>query len=123
MLNPFPFLLSFGFIAPLLLRAIVSAYFLTRVWNILITRRKTRLNKIGVTLAITEAIGTIALIIGFYTQIAVLILMATTGVKLVLEKKAGKLSRPKIDFYILLFAVLISLLLTGADLFAIDLPL
>ena len=123
MLNPLPELLSFGFLAPSLLRVIVGAYFLKQVWFALVTNGKKPKNELSKYIAGLELIGAIAVIVGFYTQIAVLILIATTLTNLVLDKKSDKLTALKKDFYLLLFAILISLLFTGAGFCAIDLPL
>ena len=123
MLNPLPELLSFGFIAPSLLRVIIGAYFLQQIWLTLVTNRKKPKNKLSKYIAGIELFGAIAVIIGFYTQIAVLILIVSTLTNLVLDIKSDKLNALKKDFYLLLFAILISLLFTGAGFFAIDLPL
>ena len=123
MLNPLPELLSFSFAAPLLLRVVVGAYFLKQVWQVLVTNKKKNRGVVTRYLACVEMVGAIAIIIGFWTQIAVIILLATVITNLVLKIKKGELNETKIDFYILLFAILISLLFTGAGFLAIDLPL
>ena len=123
MLNPLPELLSFGFIAPLLLRVVVGAYFLKQTWQTLVANKKKNGDVVTKYLACMEMVGAIAIIIGFWTQIAVIVLLATVITNLILKIKKGKLNKTKIDFYILLFAILISLLFTGAGFLAIDLPL
>lgn len=70
-----------------------------------------------------QVIGGVMILVGFYTQVAALAFVILTGTELYLEWKEGALLKRNIVFYILLFAIALSLLLTGAGAFAIDLPL
>ena len=126
-LNPLPELLALSFLAPLLLRIIIGAYFLEQFLTIVYTKYFTQENlKIKNTFKYLIGIKTIsalALVIGFYTQIAVLILIALTIIDMLMEHKVKKLKNIKLQFYIFILAILLSLLVTGAGFFAIDLPL
>jgi len=125
-LNPLPELLSFSYLAPLLLRVIVGAYFLNQLIAIInakfIKKQDIKIKNNLKYLIGLETISAVALIIGFYTQIAVLVLTITTLINLILEKKVS-LKKTKLQLYIFIFAILISLLFTGAGFFSIDLPL
>ncbi|MFH1402395.1 MAG: hypothetical protein ABIG87_02090 [Patescibacteria group bacterium] len=122
MLNPFPDLLTFSFIAPLVLRAVVGAYFLKQAW-FEFKERKNRKNEIISGLKIVGLFGGLCIIIGFYTQIASIVLLAVIIAEIILQSKKKKLEEIKLDFYILLIAILISIIFTGAGFLAIDLPL
>ncbi len=126
-LNPLPELLALSFLAPLLLRIIIGAYFLEQFLTIVYAKYFTQENlKIKNTFKYLIGIKTIsalALVIGFYTQIAVLILIALTIIDMLMEHKVKKLKNIKLQFYIFILAILLSLLVTGAGFFAIDLPL
>jgi len=70
-----------------------------------------------------EIIGGIALVIGLYTQLAALVFSLLTFVEVYTEYKESALVKRNIVFYILLLAIAVSLLFTGAGAFALDLPL
>ena len=70
-----------------------------------------------------EAICGIALIIGFLTQIASLIMAVLCVLAIVFKNKAPGIFRKKISFYFLLCAICVSLLFSGAGIFAFDLAL
>ena len=126
-LNPLPDLLSYAYLAPFLLRIIIGTYFLNQVITIIgvkfQNKGKLKIKNSLKCLVGVETFSAIALIIGFYTQIAVLILIITTIINLILEQKSGGLKKTKLQLYTLIFAVLLSLLVTGAGFFSIDLPL
>ena len=126
-LNPLPELLSYAFLAPLLLRLVIGFYFLEQFSNIVNTKyfNKAEIN-IGNTfkyLISLKTLAALALIIGFYTQIAVLVLIVLTIVDIYLEQKTSKIKKTKIQFYIFIIAILLTILTTGAGFFAIDMPL
>ncbi|MCK4386897.1 MAG: hypothetical protein KAV41_02330 [Candidatus Pacebacteria bacterium] len=120
MLNPLPELLSFGFIAPLILRAVAGAYFLKQAYFELKKRKK---KKTETLLALLGALAGLSLIVGFFAQIASFVLLAVIIAEIILKTKKRKLKETEIDFYILITAILISILLSGAGFLAIDLPL
>lgn len=114
-LNPFPALLDFSFFAPLLLRVIAGVLFVRMGYWQFRTSSKERK-----ALGIVEVLGGLALIAGFYTQIAVLVLglVATIG-----TFRTLRTNEARSDTYALLLAIMLSLLATGAGAFALDLPL
>jgi len=126
-LNPLPELLSFTSLAPLLLRVVIGVYFLEQFSAIVhtkyIQKKNTEIKNIFKYLVGGKTLGAIAVIIGLYTQIAVLILIVLTIIDIIFEQKSGKLKRTKLQFYLFIIAILLSLLVTGAGFFAIDIPL
>lgn len=74
-------------------------------------------------LGIVEAVSGIMLLIGFYTQVAALILTILTLAEAYIEYKDPAILKRNLVFYILLFAITLSLLFSGAGAYAFDLPL
>jgi len=72
---------------------------------------------------IALAVGGALLILGLYTQIAALALAFITFGQLYVEYKEETLLKRNLAFYLLLFAITFSLLLSGAGRPAFDLPL
>ena len=60
---------------------------------------------------------------GLWTQIAALAFVIFTTIELYIEWQAREILRRDIVFYLLIFAISLSLLLTGAGAYAIDIPL
>lgn len=134
MLNPFPDLLTYSLLAPFVLRIVAGIMFLDlgilafknekEGWvlsfkTLRIPSPSTAVKILGA----IESIGGIMLIFGFYTQIAALILAIITFGEAYIEYKDPEILKRNLVFYVLLFSILISLLLTGAGSFAVDLPL
>src|SRR3989338_7740233 len=65
----------------------------------------------------------ILLILGLWTQAAALVFVIFTGIELYVEMNAKEVLKRDLVFYLLLFVISLSLLLTGAGSFAIDIPL
>ena len=63
------------------------------------------------------------LILGAYTQIAALVLALLTFAESYIEYKDPAILRRNLVFYVMLFAIVVSLLLSGAGAYAFDLPL
>lgn len=134
MLNPFPNLLNYGIFAPLLLRLIIGILFITYgIYKFRSDREKTcsffDLVRVGHSGFLTNALGVVeiiagvAMILGFATQIIAVITGTISFVSfLIKEKHPEDLSQPKI-VYGLICIISISLLLLGAGIPAIDLPL
>lgn len=134
MLNPFPELLTYTIIAPFLLRVVVGVIFIDlggmlfrneknsfiEAFKILRIPNPKKAVKI---LGIVEIIGGISLVLGAYTQISALILSLITLKELYIEYRDPNILKRNIVFYVLLFTITVSLLLTGAGAFAIDIPL
>lgn len=134
MLNPFPELLNYALLAPFLLRAVVGLIFLD-LGILKFKGEKARWISSFETLGVHPAdllvglygalqvVGGIMLLVGVYTQIAALFFVLSTGIELYIEWQAREVLKRDITFYLLLFVISLSLLLTGAGAYAIDLPL
>jgi len=133
-LNVFPELLSFSFLAPMILRIVLGVITLNlgllkwkterERWNLFFKGFGATESGVFVTLfALIEIIGGVALILGLYTQMAALIFAVIGFVEIYAEYKESALVKRNITFYILLFAIALSLLFTGAGAYSLDLPL
>ena len=134
MLNPFPELLSFSPLAPLVLRLVIGLIFLDL--GILKFRNERKrwissfqalhLNPAELLVTIfglIEVVGGVLLILGAWTQIAALAFVILVGLEFYVEYKDASVLKRDIVFYMLVLAIAISLLLTGAGAFAFDIPL
>ena len=134
MLNPFPELLALSFFGPLILRLVLGLIFIDLGFL------KFRSEKAGWTssfetlglrpadfflsfYALLQIVGGILLIVGLWTQVAALIFVIFTGTELYVEWKAREILKRDMVFYLLVFIIAVSLLLTGAGAYAIDIPL
>ncbi len=134
MLNPFPDLLTYSLLSPFILRLIAGIIFIDlgfltfrseqqRWINIFKTLRIPSPVISTKVLGIIEVVGGIMYILGFYTQIAALVLTIFTLIGTYIEYKDPSVLKRNIAFYIMLFGISLSLLLSGAGAFAIDIPL
>jgi uncharacterized membrane protein YphA (DoxX/SURF4 family) len=117
MLNPFPELLVYSTLAPFILRVVLGFIYLDL--GILNLKKKGYVAALG----IVEIIGAIMLFVGFYTQIAAIIFIIIAGASFYIEYKDASILKRDIVFYLLLLAISISILLTGAGAYAKDIPL
>ena len=134
MLNPFPELLAYSLLAPFILR-LVLGYLFINLGYLKLTSEKNRWSlffeafKIKPTdffvkiLAYLEIVAGGFLILGFYTQVVALILAALTFGELYIEYKEESLLKRNLIFYLLIFAISLSLIFSGAGFFSFDLPL
>jgi len=134
MLNHFPEFLSYGLIAPFILR-IVLGYLFINLGYLKLTSEKKRWQIFfeGIKLrpvlfflkffACVEIIAGVMLILGLFTQIAALILAILTFGELYIEFKEESLLKRSFVFYLLVFTISLSLLFSGAGFFAFDLSL
>jgi uncharacterized membrane protein YphA (DoxX/SURF4 family) len=135
-LNIFPDLLTFGLIAPLLLRVTVGLIFIYFGIVKLLKEKEFKISffqKIGLGLksaifffwlvAVIEIAGGILLIVGLYTQAVTLALLTVTAGAMYAKTRYPQSMSNSVEFFILLFIVLVSLLFLGAGFFAVDLPL
>jgi uncharacterized membrane protein YphA (DoxX/SURF4 family) len=133
-LNVFPHLLTYSLLAPFILRITLGFVFL-RFGGTLLSHRRTEATataeSIGIpgapyamlALGIIEIVVGIALIAGIYTQVAAIV-AALVALKFIYWKLRGKpLGNEGILFDLLILAIAFSLVLSGAGLFAFDLPL
>ena len=133
-LSMFPDLLTFWLISPFLLRITAGFIFIyfgyTKIWKEK-ERRVSFFNKIGFgagtvffwVVSLVELIGGILLVLGLFTQVTALTLFF-----IILGATYTKMRQPdlfdnSLEFFILLLAVLLSLLFLGAGFWAMDLPL
>jgi len=134
MLNPFPSLLVYSLLAPTILRVVAGLIFIDlgvlsfkkerERWLLsLSTLRVPNPKLVLKIISIIEIISGILLILGFYTQVAALLLALLTFSEAYIEYKDPAILKRSLVFYSLLFAITLSLLLSGAGAFAIDLPL
>ncbi len=117
MLNPFPGLLIYSSLAPFILRLVLGFVYLDI--GILNLKRERNVKILG----LVEIIGAAMLFFGFYTQIAAIFFILVGGISLYLEYKDEALLKRDIVFYLLVLAIAVSLLLSGAGAYAKDLPL
>ncbi len=134
MLNPFPELLNYALLAPFILRMIVGLIFLD-LGFLKFKAEKSRWMASFETLGLRptdffvplygalQIAGGMMLILGLYTQIAALFFVLSTGAELFVESRAQSVLKRDYTFYLLLFVISLSLLLTGAGAFAFDIPL
>ena len=134
MLNPFPDLFTFSFFAPFLLRVVVGAIFID-LGALVFRKERSRwlvsLSTLGIpkpeislkVLGVIEIVGGLMLIAGAYTQIVALILAIFTLIETYIEYKDPDILKRSLVFYLLIFVILFSLLLSGAGAYAVDLPL
>ena len=133
-LNIFPELLSFSFLAPMFLRLTLGAI-AVNLGHLALTSEKERTKlffegfgisakkEAAMVFGIIEIIGGILLIFGLYTQAAALLFVLIMFIEGYAEYKERALVQRTIVFYVLLFAIALSLLFTGAGAYSLDLPL
>ncbi len=73
--------------------------------------------------AMLQVAGGILLLIGLWTQVAAMVLAAFTGIELYVEWQARDILKRDMVFYVLIFTISLSIVLTGAGAYAIDIPL
>ena len=135
MLNPFPDLLVLGLLAPFVLRLALGGFFLYSAWQHATHERREQIasqlrvawGAVGTYfiwyLAFAEFVVAIMLFAGFLTQIAALFGIVI-AVKLYLFRgRYPMIASQKGPHYLLVVAICISLLLSGAGAIAFDLPL
>ncbi len=134
MLNPFPDLLTYSLLSPLILRVVAGLIFIDlgvlafknekERWLASFSTLKIPNPKMAIKiLGGIEIVGGIMLILGYYTQIAALILGLLTFAEAYIEYKEPEVLKRNIVFYVMLLAIVLSLLFSGAGAFAFDLPL
>ena len=134
MLNTFPNLLTYGIFAPFILRIIVGVILLELgylklgkekgAWKMFFETIHFKPAHLFVTLfAAVEIVAGFFLITGYLTQISALVMSVILFAEAYVEFRDGTLIKRDIVFYVLLLAICLSLLLTGAGAFAFDLPL
>jgi uncharacterized membrane protein YphA (DoxX/SURF4 family) len=121
-LSLLPSLLPYGQVSPLIIRVVLGitlAYFGYEK----IKGRGRSSGSNSVVYGAVEIFIALFLVIGLFTQLAALLNGVILVIKLGAKARERKLLSDGINYYILLLAMAISLLFTGAGLFAFDLPL
>ena len=121
MVNIFPDLLTFSLLAPFIIRVFLGLYYLSSGFSLLKklhqrnhdVQARTQISNI---VGWVSIIGSLLVLAGFYTQIGALVLTALSFYLMYTHPQNRAL-------YLLLFAVSLSLLFSGAGFFAFDLPL
>ena len=134
MLNPIPELLTYGLMAPLILRAVIGYIFLN-LGFLKLTREKGRWNVFFGSInfnpasfytaffGLIEVVGGIFFIAGFGVQITALVFSIITLGELFVENKEPSLLKRDLVFYLFVLAISVSLLFSGAGFLAVDFPL
>lgn len=134
MLNPFPELLMYSLLGPFILRVLVGLIFIDlgllkfrsekESWLASFEMLGLRPTDLFLPLyALLQIIGGILLIAGLWTQIAALAFALFTLIELYIEWQARDILKRDMVFYLLVFVISLSLLMTGAGAYAIDIPL
>lgn len=114
MLSIFPSLLSYPLVAYFILRITLFLSLSFLAWQ--------RKNKEYKGFSILEGITSIFILIGLFTQVAVLVSVLLTLIEYYLESKKGQNVESKMVKYFMI-SISISLLLLGPGIFAFDMPL
>lgn len=134
MLNPFPELLTYGLLSPFILRVVVGFIFVNlgllafkgekERWIVSLATLNIPNPKIAVKIfGAIEFVGGVMFLLGYYTQIAALVLALLTFAEAYVEYKDPTILKRNFVFYVLILAITLSLLFSGAGAFAIDIPL
>jgi len=132
MLNPFPDLLALGFFAPTIVRVVAGAFFLYVAY--MQYQRRDEISKLNfpiigqgaqfawLAVAFHAVVGAM-LFFGYYTQIAALLGAIGLLKGLWLNRRFPSMVILPRSTILILIAICLSLLLSGAGAFAFDLPL
>lgn len=115
LLSTFPALLTFGILAPFLLRITVAVFIAYLGWE--------RYKKEFKWLSVLYFILGILLFLGLYTQVSAILSIILISADYFLDKGNQTFSKEKRMLFIVVKVILLSLLVTGPGLFAFDLPL
>ena len=130
-LNTFPDLLTFATLSPFILR-IVLGLIAINLGRLKFGKEKQEWYELFETinlhpseylvkiLAGIEIIGGLMLLVGIYTQITAIVFSAVFFCEMILEYRDDSLENRNLPFYVLLFAISLSLVFLGAGAFAID---
>lgn len=119
MFSLFPNLLALEGFAPFLLRLTIGAVFALWAYG----KLKKRASSQDTGLGVVEAIIALGLILGSYTQLAALAAAVILGARLVQKIQKKAFLTDGINYYLILFIISVTLLLTGPGFLAFDLPL
>lgn len=134
MLSVFPELLTYSLLGPFILRVVAGLIFIdlgVLKWKGEKERWLTSFNTLNLkpadlmlgVYASLQVVGGVMLLMGLWTQVAALVLAIFSGAELYIEWRMREVLKRDLVFYVLIFAISLSLLLTGAGAIALDLPL
>ncbi len=134
MLNLFPDLLAYGLLAPAIVRLVAGFVFFNlgvlklrrergRWVRSFVSLRLKPARVLVVLFGVIECVGGAMLLAGFLTQVAALVLALFLLAELLVELLTPDALPRTLPFYLLLLAIVTSLLFSGAGFFALDLPL
>ncbi|MFA6077994.1 MAG: DoxX family protein [Candidatus Paceibacterota bacterium] len=134
LLSVFPSFLTYGLVAPLILRLVLGGIFLSAGYLKIFKHRESTISMFKSAnfpkplffmwlVAYTELICGFFLILGLWTQVSALLIAIISLGGLIIKLRKPSLLRQTTDFYIFALAIAISLLFSGAGFFSIDLPL
>ncbi len=119
MLSLFPSFLVWQMYAPLILRLVIALVFFHWSYRGLRYRQSPLKSIIG---SLQGVVGFL-FILGLYTQLAALVACLMLAYELGMKVKRGAFMNDGVNYYLILFAISLSLLLTGPGQYAFDLPL
>lgn len=133
-LNTFPELLTYSALSPFILRVVIGFIIINlgllklgkekQDWQELFEAINFHPAKYFVKiLAFIEILGGLMLFIGTYTQIVAMVFSIIFFCEAVLEYREESLENRNLPFYIIIFAIVLSLIFSGAGAFSFDLPL
>lgn len=129
MLSIFPDLLTYGLLAPVLIRLALGLYFLYFGYALISTREISRNKKVAkhfyvpsLALGALSITGGVLVLVGFLTQAGALILALVSAYHIATPFSYGKIKDNRI-VSLLLFTMALSLLFSGPGFLAFDLPL
>ena len=133
-LNTFPELLTYGVLSPFILRVVIGFIVINlgflklgkekKDWQELLETINFHPAKYLVKLlAFIEIIGGLLLLAGAYVQVVAIIFSIVFFCEAILDYRDENLEDRNLTFYILIFAISLSLIFSGAGAFAFDLPL
>ena len=122
MFSFFPSLLVLQQLGPFFIRIALGLTFLYFGYKILKEQNQVSTTGSKIYGGIEVVLG-ISLIIGLYTQLSALIITLFLVIKLIYKIKSKSFLSDGVNYYILLFAMSLSLLVMGAGFLAFDMPL
>jgi uncharacterized membrane protein YphA (DoxX/SURF4 family) len=126
MLNTFPNLLTYGFFAPTILRIAVSValfYLAYHQWQRRVEISHIRSAVFPIVSIIFNGLVGIGLLLGYHLQIASLFAIIGFGIGLWMNRRYSQVVILQNVTVLLLITMCLSLLISGAGAFAMDLPL
>ena len=131
MLSIFPNLLTYELVGPLLIRLALGAAFIwfgyekigKRYAHVKHTDKNDKKALRVLVCGIVDMVLGLLVLVGFLTQVAALLISIILIIGIGRKIKEGAFLTSGINYYVILLAMALSLLFTGAGFFAFDLPL